>query len=152
MTYNKGDIVKLKDGREVNIFNLPTTFMSNGSYEATYQKNRIWVKPEEILYKIQKEWVDDLNNYFEIIFDETGINIVPKELTLIELESDREDIKRIKLNFVDGRKHKTVNLHIGDTNINDMENLTIRKVKKKKGKLEKVIEIIKGDDGKEGDE
>lgn len=146
MVYNKGDIVKLKDGREVNIFNLPTTFMSNGSYEATYQKKRIWVKPEEILYKIQKEWVDNLNNYFEIIFDETGINIIPKELTLIELESDGEDIKRIKLNFVDGRKHKTVNLHIGDTNINDMESITTRPIKKKKSKIEKVINIIKGEE------
>lgn len=146
MVYNKGDIVKLKDGREVNIFNLPTTFMSNGSYEVTYQGKRIWVKPEEILYKIQKEWVDDLNNYFEIIFDESGINIIPKELDLIELESDREDIKRIKLNFMEGRKHKIVNLHIGDTGIKDMENLTIRKVKKKKGKLEKVINIIKGEE------
>lgn len=144
--YNKGNFLKLKDGREVKIINLPTSFMANGSYEVSDNGKTFWIKPDDILYVIKKEWVDDLNNYFEIIFDENGINIIPKELNLIEIESDREDIKRIKLNFAEGRKHSVINLHIGDTEIKDMENLTIRKEKKKKNKLEKVIQIIKGDD------
>lgn len=144
--YNKGDFLKLKDGREVKIINLPTSFMANGSYEVFDNGKTFWIKPDDILYLIKKEWVDDLNNYFEIIFDENGINIIPKDLNLIEIESDREDIKRIKLNFIEGRKHSVINLHIGDTEIKDMENLTIRKEKKKKNKLEKVIQIIKGDD------
>ena len=67
--YNKGDIVKLKDGREVNIFNTPSTFMSNGSYEVAHQEKKFWVKPEEILYQIDTKWVDDIIHYFEIIFD-----------------------------------------------------------------------------------
>ena len=33
MDYKKGDLVKLVDGREVEILNLPTSFMANGSYE-----------------------------------------------------------------------------------------------------------------------
>lgn len=146
MFHNKGDIVKLKDGREVKVVNLPTSFMANGSYEVNFNNKTFWIQPDEILYGIKKEWVDDLNNYFEIIFDDSGINIIPKELNLIEIESDREDIKRIKLNFVEGRKHSIINLHIGDTEIKDMENLTIRKEKKKKNKIEKVIQIITGDD------
>lgn len=146
MMYNKGDNVKLKDGGEVKIINLPNSFMANGSYEVSNGGRNFWIKPDEILYGIQKEWVDDLNNYFEIIYDSNGINIIPKELNLIEIESDREDIKRIKLNFTEDRKHSVINLHIGDTKIKDIENLTIRKEKKKKNKLEKVIQIIKGDD------
>lgn len=145
MMYNKGDIVKLVDGREVKIVNLPSTFMSNGSYEITYNRSNLWVKPDEILYKINTEWVDDINQYFEIIYDEDGINIIPKELESIDIESDREDIKRIKLNLSEGRKHVTINLHIGDTPINDKEKITIRPFKKKKNKIEKVIDVIKGE-------
>ncbi len=48
--YNKGDIVKLVDSREVKIVNLPTSFMANGSFEVIYNKTRVWIKPEEILY------------------------------------------------------------------------------------------------------
>ncbi len=146
MMYNKGDIIKLVDGREVKVVNLPSTFMSNGSYEVIYNGGNLWVKPDEILYKINTEWVDNINQYFEIIYDEDGINIIPKELESIDIESDREDIKRIKLNLSEGRKHVTINLHIGDTTINDKEKITIRPIKKKKNKIEKVIDVIKGDD------
>lgn len=146
MIYNKSDIVKLKDGREVKIINLPTSFMANGSYEISHNNTKSWIKPDEIIYKIDKEWVDDINEYFEIIYDETGINIIPKELESIDIESDREDIKRIKLNLFEGRKHISINLHIGDTVINDKEKITIRPTKDKKNKLEKVIEVIKGED------
>ena len=142
--FNKGDIVKLTDGREVKVVNLPTSFMANGSFEVISNNVKFWVKPDEILYKIDKEWVDDINEYFEIIYDETGINIIPKELESIDIESDREDIKRVKLNLFEGRKHITINLHVGDTTINDKEKITIRPVKKKKNKIEKVIDVIKG--------
>ena len=144
--FNKGDIVKLTDGREVKVVNLPTSFMANGSFEVISNNVKFWVKPDEILYKIDKEWVDDINEYFEIIYDETGINIIPKELESIDIESDREDIKRVKLNLFEGRKHITINLHVGDTTINDKEKITIRPVKKKKNKIEKVIDVIKGEE------
>jgi len=144
--FNKGDIVKLTDGREVKVVNLPTSFMANGSFEVISNGGKFWVKPDEILYKIDTQWVDNINEYFEIIYDETGINIIPKELESIDIESDREDIKRIKLNLFGGRKHITINLHIGDTVINDKEKITIRPPKEKKNKLEKVIEAIKGED------
>ena len=144
MTYNKGDIIKLKDGREVTIINVPTSFMANGSYEIIYGGKRFWIRPEEILYQINVKLVDDLDKYFEIIFDESGINIIPKNLEFIDIELDREDIKRVKFNFLGGRKHNVVNFHIGDTVINDMESITKRPTKKKKSKIEKVINIIKG--------
>ncbi len=140
----KGNIVKLKDGREVKIINLPTSFMSNGSYEVE-EKNGVtfWIKPEDILYQIDLKWVDNINDYLEIIYDEHGINIIPKELKNIDIESDREDIKRIKFTFFDGRKHNVINFHVGETEISDIEELTIRPKKKKKNKLEKIINVLK---------
>lgn len=146
MNFTKNNIVKLVDGREVKIINLPTTFMSNGSYEVIYQGKQIWVKPEEILYQIDTNWVDDINHYFEIIFDENGINIIPKELSSINVESDREDINRIKFNFLGNRKHSVINFHVGDTIINDESSITKRPTKKRKSKIEKVINIIKGEE------
>jgi len=142
MNFIKNSIVKLVDGREVKIINLPNTFMSNGSYEVIHKSTKFWVKPEEILYEVDLNWTDDLNNYLEIIYDESGINIIPKELDRIEIESDREDIKRIKLNLFDGRKHKVINLHVGDTVINDKESITKRPAKKKKTKIEKIINFL----------
>ena len=35
-------------------------------------------------------------NYFEIIFDKSGLNLIPKNILSIDVESDREDINRIK--------------------------------------------------------
>lgn len=134
------------DGREVKIINLPSSFMANGSYEVTLGGKNYWVKSEEILYKIDLAWADSLSNYFEIIYDESGINIIPKDLNTIEIESDREDIVRIKLNLSEGRKHKVINLHIGDTVINDKESISVRPAKKKESKIEKVINIIKGEE------
>lgn len=120
--------------------------MANGSYEVSLGGKNYWVKSEEILYKIDLAWTDSLSNYFEIIYDESGINIIPKELNSIEIESDREDIVRIKLNLSEGRKHKVINLHIGDTVINDKESISVRPAKKKESKIEKVINIIKGEE------
>jgi hypothetical protein len=143
MSIEKGNIVKLKDGREVKIINLPTSFMANGSYEVKEKDKTFWIKPDEVLYKIELDWLDNLNNYFEIIYDENGINIIPKDLDSIDIESDREDIKRIKFNLFEGRKHKVINLHIGDTVINDKEKITIRPKKEKRGKFEKIINVLK---------
>ena len=44
---DKGDIVKLVDGRRVTIVSLPTSFMANGSYEVLHSDTQIkfWVKP-----------------------------------------------------------------------------------------------------------
>jgi hypothetical protein len=143
MLLEKGNIVKLKDGREVEIINLPSSFMANGSYEVKEKDKTFWIKPDEVLYKIELDWLDNLNNYFEIIYEENGINIIPKDLKNIEIESDREDIRRIKINLFDGRKHNIINFHIGDTEIKDMEELTVRPKKKKKNKIEKIINVLK---------
>lgn len=149
--YNIRTIVKLKDGRVVIIINTPNTFMSNGSYEVREWVdngigefgNPFWVKSEEILYEIKKEFLDDINNYFEVIWDENGLNLIPKDFNLIDIESDRDDFNRIKISYDGGRTHKLVNIHIGDVKINDLSCLTVRPIKKKKNKLEKIINIIK---------
>jgi hypothetical protein len=151
MDYKKGDLVKLSNGKIVEILNLPTSFMANGSYEVQeYINNGIgtigksfWVKPEEILYPINKDMVDDINNYFEIIWDDEGLNLIPKDFSSIDIESDREDFNRIKFNFDDGRKHKTVNIHVGDSVINDMDKITTRPKPKKESKFKEIINVLK---------
>jgi hypothetical protein len=143
MDYKKSNLVKLVDGREVTILNLPTSFMSGGSYEVLYNNSKFWVKPEEILYPINKEMVDDINNYFELIWDESGLNLIPKDFSSIDIESDREDFNRIKFNFDEGRKHRVINIHIGDSPINDKNEITIKPVKEEKSKIKKIIDIVK---------
>lgn len=142
---DKGDEVKLDDGKRVTIVNLPTSFMANGSYEVLHQETQLkfWVKSENILYKIDKKNDDDLNNYFEFIFDDGGLNLIPKNIVSIDIESDREDINRIKFNYDEGRKHKTINIHIGDVKINDKDKITIRPKKEEKSKIEKIINVLK---------
>ena len=102
MDYKKGDLVKLIDGRVVEILNLPNSFMANGSYEVLHSdaKAKFWVKPEEIFYPINRENLDDINNYFEVIWDDEGLNLIPKEFLSVDIESDREDFNRIKFNFL----------------------------------------------------
>ena len=142
---NKGDIVKLVDGRRVTIVSLPTSFMANGAYEVLHSDAQVkfWVKPEDILYKIDEENDDDLNNYFEIIFDKSGLNLIPKNILSIDVESDREDINRIKLTFSDDTKHKICNIHVGDTVIKDLDGLTEQPKEEEKSKIEKIVDIIK---------
>lgn len=143
---DKGDEVKLDDGKRVTIVNLPTSFMANGSYEVLHQETQLkfWVKSENILYKIDKKNDDDLNNYFEFIFDDGGLNLIPKNIVSIDIESDREDINRIKLKFNDDTlKHQVCNIHIGDTTINDKDKITIRPKKEEKSKIEKIINVLK---------
>ena len=145
MDYNKGDLVKLVDGREVEILNLPTSFMANGSYEVLHSnaQARFWIKPEEILYPINREMLDDIKNYFEIIFDGSGLNLIPKNILSIDVESDREDINRIKLTFSDETKHSICNIHVGDTVIKDLDGLTEQAKEEEKSKIEKIVDIIK---------
>lgn len=151
LMYKKNQIVKINSGKLVKIINLPTSFMSNGSYEVIEWidngigeiGNTFWVKPEEIMYQVNQEVMDDINNYFEIIWDDNGLNLIPKDIFSVDIESDREDFNRIKFNYDDGRKHNTVNIHIGDTKINDKNGLTVKTTKEKKSKLEKVINILK---------
>lgn len=141
--YKKGDFLKLKDGREVKVVNLPTSFMANGSYEIIDKDQKKWIKPEEILYKIDLKNVDNINLYFEIIWDENGLNLVPKDCLSIEIESDREDFNRVKFNFNEGRKHTVINIHIGDSKIYDKDKITIRPKKNKKSRIEKIIDVFK---------
>lgn len=151
LMYKKNQIVKINSGKLVKVINLPTSFMSNGSYEVIEWidngigeiGNPFWIKPEEIMYQVNQEVMDDINNYFEIIWDDNGLNLIPKDIFSVDIESDREDFNRIKFNYDDGRKHNTVNIHIGDIKINDKNELTIKTVKEKKSKLEKVINILK---------
>jgi len=147
---NKGDRIKLVDGRTVKIVNLPKSFMANGSYEVLHDGAQVsfWVKPEEVLYQIDEDNVDDLNNYFEVIFDRGGLNMIPKNIDSINIESDREDINRIKLNFKGGNKHSTCNIHIGNIIITDDMKISKRPTKNKKSKLKRIINILKNKDEK----
>ncbi len=142
---DKEDLVKLVDGRIVKIKSLPTSFMANGSYEVLHSEANVkfWVKPEDIMYIVDKEVLDDVNNYFEVIWDEDGLNLIPKDFSSVDIESDREDFNRIKFNYDEGRKHRTINIHIGDKEINDKDKITIRPKKKKKSKIKKIINILK---------
>ena len=147
---NKGDRIKLVDGRTVKIVNLPKSFMANGSYEVLHDGAQVsfWVKPEEVLYQIDEDNVDDLNNYFEVIFDRDGLNIIPKNIGSINIESDREDINRIRLNFRGNNKHNVCDIHIGNVVITDDMKISKRPKKKKKSKLKRIINILKNKDGK----
>lgn len=152
MEYNKSDIVKLFNNKMVKVLNTPKSFMANGSYEVIeWVENGLgeigksfWVKPEDIMYQINTNLIDDINKYFEIIWDNDGLNLIPKNFSSIDIESDREDFNRIKFNY-DGedRKHKTINIHIGDAPITDTQKLTIRPKKEKKSKFEKIINVLK---------
>jgi len=63
---------------------------------------------------------DDLSNYFEFIFDEYGLNIVPKNVTLIEIDEKNEEMKT--LNFITpNRKHEKIIFHLGNTEIKKIE-------------------------------
>jgi hypothetical protein len=103
--------------------------MSNGSYEVIHWIDNgvgeigkpFWVKPEEILYEIDTEQKDNLDNYFEFIFNEDGLHIVPKNIDLIEIDADG-DLKNNVLKYKD-TKHETVTIYVGDTVIKDENKL-----------------------------
>jgi hypothetical protein len=151
MELKKDSIVKLIDGREVMILNLPTSFMANGSYEvAIGDGTKEWINPEEILFEINEDYVDDINNYFEVIMDESGVNLIPKGVEIIDIESDREDMNRVKITLGDlwgTRKHNVINIHVGDSKINDMDDITTKPEKpEEKSKLKKYLDNISNDE------
>jgi hypothetical protein len=149
--YNKHDIIKLVDGRLVKIINLPSGFMSNGYYEVIeWFNNKIgvvgksfWVEPSEILYPIEKEYFDDINKYFDVMWNKKGLNLIPKGFSSINIESEKEDFNKIELSYGQDKKHTHVNIYIGDKPINDKKGLTIRHKKQDKtSKFKKIINIL----------
>ena len=77
--------------------------MANGSYEVVIWVDNglgaigkpFWVKPEDIYYEIDMEHNDKIENYFEFIFDENGLHIIPKNIDLINIEVDKDGLKEI---------------------------------------------------------
>ena len=58
------DTVRLSDGRKGKITATPSGFLSNGSYQVDLgERNggRLWVEAEQILYKIDPEFEDDIS-------------------------------------------------------------------------------------------
>jgi hypothetical protein len=118
-----GSVVKLQNGYRGVIIGTPKTFMSGGSYEIEYtnengEVKRKWVKPEEILYTIDEKTEDDINNYFEIMFDEDGVHLIPKNLKEITVFDENEELKSIEFDLEEGvEKHNKISIHIGNTDI-----------------------------------
>ena len=101
------NIIRLSDGRRGKILATPTGFLSNGSYEVEVDGERIWMKEDQMLYIINTEFEDDLNNYFEIIYDENGIHMIPKKLGEITIFDENEELKSIELN-IEGERHEKI--------------------------------------------
>lgn len=154
LEFDKNEIVKLVDSREVKILNTPTSFMANGSYEVIQWVgnglgpigNKFWVSPDDIMYKVDIEMSDDINKYFEVMWDENGLNLIPKEIESVDIEHGGGDFNKIKLNLNGDRKHNTINIYTGNVVINDKEELTSRPIKDKKSKLQKIIGVIKDEE------
>jgi hypothetical protein len=117
MEYKIGDTVRLVDGVDVKILATPKGFMSNGSYEVEVDGKRSWVEEEMILYKIDPKWVDNIENYFEVMFDENGIHLIPKMVEEITIDDEQDELKSITFDMKGDVKHKTVTIHIGDTDV-----------------------------------
>jgi hypothetical protein len=113
--------IRLVDGRRGKILATPSGFLSNGSYEIEVDGERKWVEEDQILYVIDTEFEDDINNYFEVIYDENGIHMIPKKLKEITIFDDNDELKSVEL-VIEGEKHEKVTFHIGDTNIWTSEN------------------------------
>jgi len=120
MVFKINDRVKILSGQIGVITGLPTGFLSNGSYSILIGKETLWVKEEEILYSIDSEHYDDIDHYFEVIFDYNGINLIPKGVMDLNLEEGDE--KKLTLNFNGDFKHKTLTLHLGDLEIKKQQN------------------------------
>ena len=121
MEYKIGEVVKLKDGNKAEIVATPKSFMSNGSYEVKIENGNVkvkrWVSPEEILYKIDLRHIDDINNYFEIIYDDYGVHLIPKMLEEVVISDEQDELKNISFQLNGETKHKSVTIHIGDTDV-----------------------------------
>jgi len=142
-----GDIIRLLDGETCLIIGMPTTYLSNGAYEAIevevtadgkYRNKKIqkiekgipilidkkkWVKPNEIAYDTkQTNNNENLDYYVEIIHDDQEIQIIPKDLKGVQLVTDENGFKTIKLIY---EGDSVINILIGEneiTNINNNEN------------------------------
>lgn len=122
MEHKINDIIKLTDGRTGKILGTPSGFLSNGAYEVEVPNNRggkerLWVKEEQILYQIDTKWVDDINNYFEVIYDENGVNIIPKGLVEVNVDDENEEIKMLVFKLDGSEVHGNIIFHIGNTNV-----------------------------------
>lgn len=111
--------VRLSDGRSGKILATPSGFLSNGAYEVEILQTgeRKWVQEDQILYVIDTEFVDDINNYFEVIFDKDGVHLIPKMLEEITIFDENEELKSIEFKMAEGNKHSKVTFHIGDTSV-----------------------------------
>ncbi len=122
MILDRGDIVKLNGNREGEITSLPTDFMANSHYEVTLTNgDKVWVKEDSILYKIDQDSVDDINNYFEIIYDKNGVHLIPKNLDEIVIDDDNDMLKSMSFKTNGDTKHSEITIHIGDTVITNKE-------------------------------
>ena len=113
------NIVRLSDGRSGKIIATPSGFLSNGAYEIEIRESgeRKWVKDDQILYVIDTEFVDDISNYFEVIYDKNGVHLIPKMLEEITIFDENEELKSIEFKMAGGNKHDTITFHIGDTSV-----------------------------------
>ncbi len=112
--------VKLINGSIGKITGLPTGFLSNGSYSILLDSGKtIWVKPDEILYKIDRENFDDIDKYLEFIYDGDGIHIVPKNTTSINIMETDDHNKMLLLELGEENKHKKITIYLGELNINE---------------------------------
>jgi hypothetical protein len=112
------DTVKLIDGRSGKILATPSGFMSNGAYEIEIEGGeRVWVEEDMVLYKIDLEWLDNIENYFEIMFDKDGVHLIPKRVQEITVDDEQDELKSITFIMDGNEKHKTITMHIGDTDV-----------------------------------
>ena len=134
------NIVRLSDGRSAKILATPSGFLSNGAYEVEIRDGgeRKWVKEDQILYVIDTEFIDDINNYFEVIYDKDGVHMIPKMLEEITILDENVELKSIEFNIV-GNKHNKVTFHIGDTNIWSSNNPKPEKEEEKEPKKHRIL-------------
>ena len=136
MILDRGDIVKLNGNREGKITALPTDFMANNHYEVTLNNgNKVWVKEDSILYKIDQGSIDDINNYFEIIYDKKGVHLIPKNLDEIVINDDNDMLKSMSFKTNGDTKHSDITIHIGDTVITNKEPEKEENTKNKKHRI-----------------
>jgi hypothetical protein len=149
-TIKKGDIIRLHNGETCRVVGLPGTFMSNGSYEVIDVESttegkfldikkgsrheggveikyavKKWVKPKDIAYSLTTtDHSDPITNYFETVYGEEGeIHIIPKDLESVELITDENGFKTVRLKY-EGHLHNTVNILIGENEIKVIKNGT----------------------------
>lgn len=134
-----GNTVKLTDGRRGVVFTTPSGFMANGSYEVEVDGKRLWLKETEILYTINTKYEDDINNYFEVIFDEGGLNLIPKGLIEINIGDGSDEYKTMELIMSEGGKHKKITLHLGNTPIWSSTNVKPIEVEKSETKKHRIL-------------